>query len=70
MWVNLIQVLLEQRLLGKHGIFNDELEQAGDVVRVKLVGFAQRNQALQQINARDRCRGPGGERPAWLYRPQ
>ena len=49
MWVDLIQVLLQQGLLGKNGILDDQLEQAGDVVRVQMVSFAQGHQALQQV---------------------
>ncbi|SUH65112.1 Uncharacterised protein [Salmonella enterica subsp. enterica serovar Madelia] len=39
MRVSIIQMLLQQRLLSKHGVFNDKLEQTGNVVCVEMVGF-------------------------------
>ncbi|CCJ76400.1 hypothetical protein BN135_1464 [Cronobacter muytjensii 530] len=47
--VRLVQMLLEERLLGENGIFDDELKQPGDVMRVKMMGFPEINQPLQQI---------------------
>jgi len=35
--------------LGKYGIFNNQLEQAGDEMRVELVGLAEDDQTLQKI---------------------
>ena len=42
-------MLLEQRLLGKDRVFNNELKQACDVVGIKMVFFSQRHQAFKQI---------------------
>ncbi len=42
-------MLLQQCLLRQDGIFNDQLEQAGDVMRIQMVRFAKVNQAFQQI---------------------
>jgi hypothetical protein len=47
MRINFIQMLLQQRLLGKNGIFDNQLEQAGDVVGIQMVLLP--HQALQQI---------------------
>lgn len=49
MRINFIQVLLQQRLLGKDRVFNDQLEQARDVMGIKMVFFPQRHQAFQQV---------------------
>jgi hypothetical protein len=46
--INFIQVLLQQRLLGKDRVFNDQLEQARDVVGIRWC-FPQRHQAFQQV---------------------
>ena len=45
--VGFVQMLLEQRLLGQNGIFDDELEQTGDVVGIKMMRFAELNQPFQ-----------------------
>ncbi len=45
--VGFVQMLLEQGLLRQNGIFNDELEQAGDVVRIQMMRFAELNQPFQ-----------------------
>ena len=49
MRINFIQVLLQQRLLGKDRVFNDQLEQARDVVGIEMMFFSQRHQAFQQV---------------------
>ena len=41
MWVNFVQVLLEQSLLSQDGVFDYELEQAGNVVSIEMMCFAQ-----------------------------
>ena len=45
--VGFVQMLLEQGLLRQNGIFNDELEQAGDVVGIKMMRFAELYQPFQ-----------------------
>lgn len=49
MWVNFVQVLLEQSLLSQDGVFDYELEQAGNVVSIEMMCFAQLNQTVQQV---------------------
>jgi hypothetical protein len=49
MRVNLIQMLLKQRLLGQDGVFDNQLEQAGNVVSIKMMCFAKLNQTVQQV---------------------
>ncbi len=34
-----VELVLQQRLLGQNGVFNDQLEQAGDVEAVQVVRF-------------------------------
>lgn len=48
-WVNFVQVLLEQSLLSQDGVFDYELEQAGNVVSIEMMCFAQLNQTVQQV---------------------
>ena len=36
-------------MLGQNGVFDDELEQTGDVMGVEVVRFAKLNQAFQQV---------------------
>ena len=45
--VGFVQMLLEQGLLRQNGVFDDELEQAGDVVRIQMMRFAELNQPFQ-----------------------
>ena len=49
MRVNFIQMLLQQGLLGKNRVFDNQLEQAGDIVRIQIMVLADSHQALQQI---------------------
>lgn len=49
MRVNFIQMLLQQGLLGKNRVFDNQLEQAGDIVRIQIMALADSHQALQQI---------------------
>ncbi|MNE57357.1 hypothetical protein D3C80_1523180 [compost metagenome] len=42
-------MLLQQRLLGENGIFDDELKKASDVVSIQMMSFTKLNQAFQQI---------------------
>lgn len=41
-------MLLQQRLLSKHGVFNDKLEQTGNVVCVEMVSFTEMDEPVQQ----------------------
>ena len=36
-------------MLGENGVFDDELEQPGDVVGIEMMRFAELDQTLQQI---------------------
>jgi hypothetical protein len=47
--IGFVQMLLEQRLLGQNGVFDDELEQPGDVMGIEVMRFAELNQTFQQI---------------------
>ena len=49
MWVNFVQVLLEQCLLSQDGVFDYELEQASNVVSVKMMCFAKLNESVQKV---------------------
>ncbi len=44
-----IELVLQQRLLGQDGVFNDQLEQAGDVETVQVVRLGGGDQRIQQI---------------------
>ncbi|SSW85746.1 Uncharacterised protein [Klebsiella pneumoniae] len=46
MRVNFIQMLLQQGLLGKNRVFDNQLEQAGDIVRIQIMALADSHQAL------------------------
>ncbi|CCJ85738.1 hypothetical protein BN133_2115 [Cronobacter dublinensis 582] len=48
-WVSLVKMLLKERLLGENGVFDNELKEPGNVMRVEMMGFAEVNQPLQQI---------------------
>ena len=49
MWVNFVQVLLEQCLLSQDGVFDYELEQASNVVSIKMMCFAKLNESVQKV---------------------
>ena len=49
MRVNFIQMLLQQGLLGQNRVFDNQLEQAGDVVCIQIMTLAEGHQTLQQI---------------------
>ncbi len=44
-----VELVLQQRLLGQNGVFNDQLEQAGDVEAVQIVRFGGGDQRVQQV---------------------
>lgn len=48
-WIGFVQMLLEQRLLSENGVFDDELEQPGNVVGIEVMRFAELNETFQQI---------------------
>ncbi|MGK3430149.1 prephenate dehydratase domain-containing protein, partial [Klebsiella pneumoniae] len=47
--INDVYDLLQQGLLGKNRVFDNQLEQAGDIVRIQIMALADSHQALQQI---------------------
>jgi hypothetical protein len=59
MRVNFIQMLLQQRLLGQNGIFDDQLEQAGDVMGIQMMAFAESSDAPAD-RVRGRYHAPDG----------
>ncbi|MNC29833.1 hypothetical protein D3C75_780990 [compost metagenome] len=49
MLAGLVKLVLQQGLLSQHGVFDNQLEQAGDVETIEVIRFGRADQGVQQI---------------------